>query len=291
MSSNDQTTERSAPPAPARRASVRVRVDRLRQSRRRSVIGMAELIGLMGSAVMLLAVVFTYLYFYSPAQSRLSTAQLERARLQQKLSDMQKEVETKGTTQDNIVHISQSLEKFENEHLTSRDEGRLTLYNALIQLIHSNNLRNTSGPSYTYLEAKDAATQQRAQTTTNKWQSLYPGIAVVVTVEGKYADLRHFIRDIEASHQFIVINAVELENATDTNSGLGAGTIVPEAPSIAPQSTMPRGKTPQAAAPPAATTQAAPSRSSLVSLRLDMAAYFRRGAGSEAGEQPADTTH
>jgi hypothetical protein len=264
MSSNGQTTEGNTP---ARRAPIRVRVDRLRQSRQRSIIGMAELVGLAGSAVMLLAVVFTYLYFYSPAESRLATAQNERARLQQKLSDMQKVVETKGTTQDSISLISQSLEKFEGEHLTGRDAGRVTLYNVLIQLIRSNNLRNTSGPAYTYLEEKDAETQQKARTTSNKWQSLYPGIGVVVTVEGQYANLRHFIRDIEASRQFIIINAVELENATDTNNVV-AGTTPPG---------------PAAAAAP-------PPRSSLVSLRVDLAAYFRRGGSSEVIEQPANAT-
>lgn len=293
MSSNDQTTERSA--GRARRTQVRVRLERLRATRQRSIIGMAELIGLAGSAIMLLAVIFTYLYFYSPAQSRLTTAQTERDRLQKKLSDMQKEVELKGTTEDNIVQISQSLEKFENEHLTSRDEGRVTLYNTLIQLIRSNNLRNTSGPAYTYLEAKDADSAQRPRTTSNKWQSLYPGIAAVVTVEGKYSDLRHFIRDIEASHQFIIINAIELENATDTNSSNGAGTLVPGVPTIEPGNPMarpgaqqtarpPQGVTPQTGTPQATTTPR--SSSALVSLKVDLAAYFRRAVGSETTEQP-----
>src|SRR2546421_2519188 len=263
MSSNGQTTEGHTP---ARRAPIRVRVDRLRQSRQRSIIGMAELVGLAGSAVMLLAVIFTYLYFFSPAQSRLATAQLERDRLQKKLSDMQKVVETKGTTQDSISRISQSLEKFEGEHLTGRDAGRVTLYNVLIQLIRSNNLRNTSGPAYTYLEEKDAAAQQKARTTSNKWQSLYPGIGVVVTVEGQYASLRHFIRDIEASHQFIIINAVELENATDTNN------VVATAP------------------PPGPPAAAAARGSSRISLRVDLADYFSRGAGSEEIKQPANAT-
>lgn len=274
MSSNNQTTERNTT---VRREQFRVRVERLRRSRQRSIVGMAELIGLAGSAVMLLAVVFTYLYFYSPAYSRLDAAQNERARQQQKLSDMQKEVETKGTTQDNISLISQSLEKFESEHLAGRDEGRVVLYNTLIQLIRSNNLRNTSGPSYNYLEAKDTDAPQKARTTSNKWQSLYPGIGVVVTVEGQYASLRHFIRDIEASHQFIIINAVELENATDTNNVVGAGTGVPGSPAT---------RTPEIITP----SQTATPRSSLVSLRVDMAAYFRRGTGSEAIEQPANVT-
>lgn len=254
--SKDQKMEKGAQ---VRRASVRTRVDKLRQSRQRSVIGISELAGLAGSAVMLLAVVFTYLYFYSPAQSRLATAQLERKRLQQKLSDLQKDVQIKGSTQENTSQISESLEKFEDDRLVGRDQGRITLYNTLIQLIRSNNLHNTSGPSYTSLEAKGAETAQTAKTTSTKWQSLYPGIAVTVTVEGQYPNLRRFVRDIESSNQFIIINAVELERAADTDSG-GSTTATPGS---APHST-------------------------LVSLRVDMAAYFRRdGGGGEVTEQPA----
>ncbi|HKQ99252.1 MAG TPA: GspMb/PilO family protein [Pyrinomonadaceae bacterium] len=255
--SDDQLTGKTAS---VRRKQIRVRVDRLRQSRQRSILGMAEIAGLAGSAVMLLAVVFVYLYFYSPAQSRLATAQLERARLQQNLSKLQKDVDVRGSTQDNINEISQSLEKFESERLVARDAGRLTLYNVFIQLIRSNGLRNTSGPVYNYLEAKDSGASQTAasRTVNSRWQSLYPGIAVTVTVEGQYANLRHFVRDIEASNQFIIINAVELERASDVE-----GSVVSAAP--------------EAVAPPA--------RPTLVSLRLDMAAYFRRDAGEEVIEQ------
>jgi Tfp pilus assembly protein PilO len=248
--------------AQGRRASVRIRVDKLRQSRQRSVIGIAELAGLMGSAIMLLAVIFTYLYFYSPSESRLATAQSERTRMQQKLSDLQKDVQIKGTAQDSVAQISDSLTKFEGDHLVGRDQGRVTLYNTLIQLIRANSLRNTSGPAYTYLEAKGAGATQTVRTGNSKWQSLYPGIGVTVTVEGQYANLRHFVRDIESSNQFIIINAVELERAADSDAG--------------------------ASVPGAAAPAAAP-RSTLVSLRVDLAAYFRRDASVVATEQPAGT--
>lgn len=257
MSEPSATEKTSAP----RREKIRVRVDKLRQSRQRSIFGVAEIIGLMGSAVMLLAVVFVYLYFYSPAESRLATAQLERARLHQKLSVLQKDIDLQGSTQDNISQISQSIDEFENERLIGRNEGRITLYNVLIQQIRSNKLRNTSGPVYNYLESKDTSASQTAsaRTVNTKWQSLYPGISVTVTVEGQYANLRQFVRDIESSNQFIIINAVELERASDADT---------------PVSGAPQG-----------------ARSTLVSLRLDMAAYYRRDAASgEMTEQPASAT-
>lgn len=260
--SDEQTTEKIVSP---RRTAMRLRVDKLRQSRQRSILGVPEIIGLASSAVMLLSVIFVYLYFYTPAEARLVTAQLERARLQDRLSTLQRDIDVKGSAQDNITQISQSLESFESERLTGRNEGRITLYNVLIQLIRSNSLRNTSGPVYSYLEAKGAGGAQTAssRTVNSRWQSLYPGIGVTVTVEGQYANLRHFVRDIEASNQFIIINAVELERASDAETS---------ASSVG-----------GAAAP----------RSTLVSLRLDMAAYFRRDAAAAGGdviEQPASAT-
>jgi Type II secretion system (T2SS), protein M subtype b len=256
--SDPTVTEKKIAP---RREKIRVRVDKLRQSRQRSILGVAEIAGLMGSAVMLLAVVFVYLYFYSPAESRLATAQLERARLREKLSTLQKDIDLQGSTQDNISQISQSIEEFESERLTGRSEGRITLYNVLIQHIRSNKLLNTSGPVYNYLESKSANASQTAaaRTVNSRWQSLYPGIGVTVTVEGQYANLRHFVRDIESSNQFIIINAVELERASDVETSASG-----------------------------ASQQNA--RSTLVSLRLDMAAYFRREASGEMTEQPASAT-
>jgi hypothetical protein len=246
-----------------RRVQIRARVDRLRQSRQRSVLGVAEIAGLAGSAVMLLAVIVFYFYFYIPAGARLKAAQIDRDRQQERLRELHKTIEVRDTAQDAIAKINQSLDDFENGRLTTRAEGRISLYNTLIQLMRGNNLRNTSGPVYNYLESKVAGAQQSAtaRTVSSRWQSLYPGIAVTVTVEGQYASLRRFVRDIESSNQFIIINAVELERASD------AGLVVAEGETAAPRNT-------------------------LVSLRLDMAAYYRRDAPGEEvlTEQPAGET-
>lgn len=274
--SKEQATEKKTPP---RREKIRVRVDRLRQSRQRSTVGVAELVGLAGSAIMLLAVLFAYLSYYSPAQSRLAKAEIDRDSLQRKLTEAKRNLDTKGSAQESVARISESLDKFENEKLTGRDEGRLTLYNRLIQLIRSNNLRNTSGPAYTYLEARGENQNQGPRLGNAKWQSLYPGISVTVTVEGQYANLRRFVRDIESSSQFIIINAVELERAGDEGSLVTAAPVAAPAPGIATPA-APRANAPGNAVAPVGT------RSNLVSLKVDMAAYYRREGSSEVITQP-----
>ena len=59
----------------------------------------------------------------------------------------------------------------------------------------------------------------------------------MVTVEGQYQDIRRFIRDVEHSKQFVVINQVELQRANENNSSAasaeGAAVAVPVARSSA----------------------------------------------------------
>jgi hypothetical protein len=153
--------------------------------------------------------------------------------------------------------ISDSLNDFENYRLIERGGGRMMLYDDLNQLIHSNGLRNTSGPTYTTLESLGTRTAQAAATAgansaATKWQSVYPGIAVNVTVEGPYQNIRHFVRDIEVGKQFIIINAVELERATESNSQPAEGAGKPA--------------------------------NQLVSLRMDLAVYFQKA--TQTTEQP-----
>jgi len=75
------------------------------------------------------------------------------------------------------------------EKVSSEAAGRMSLYTVLNKLIKSNGLRNTAGPTYAPLDP--VGTKQQAQLTVTaekqsnaKWQSIYPGIAVSVTVEG-----------------------------------------------------------------------------------------------------------
>jgi hypothetical protein len=173
-----------------------------------------------------------------------------------------------------VTTINESLQRFENERLADRSEGRMALYTQLNDLIRRNSLRNTAGPNYVALQPLGAEDQQqqganvaaRQRSGNAKWQSTYPGIGVNTTVEGAYQNLRRFIRDIESSKQFIVINAVELESIKDTEA---PPPIVSNAPPGMPGEIGTRIPVPSA-------------RGTLVSLRLDMAVYFKRGAEPEA---------
>jgi len=241
-----------ASPRPLARDRIHVRLNRLLVSRQRRMFGIAEMIGLAGSALILIAVIISYFYFLMPARSRLASLQLERSRLQNQLRNEEDVVRQDQSTEATVENIRQSLDDFESKRLTGRNQGRMDLYHVLNEIIRKNGLRNTSGPTYTTLDPAGSKTSVSAvKSASTKWQSVYPGIAISLTVEGQYQNLRRFVRDVEASKQFIIINAVELERATETN----------------------------VAAPDGGST--AGVRGSLVSLHLDMATYFRRGTGED----------
>ena len=220
--------------------------------------------------MLLFAAIFSYLFLLVPQRSRLQALNSEGEELKRMLKATEGVIGERKDTQARVSDILTSLDRFEIDHLGLASSGTKTVYEELNRLIIKNKLRISGGINYTQLEetapGADAAQARRRtgqETATRVVQSVFPGIGVSLTVEGTYANLRHFIRDIEADRQFVVVNTVELEGVTDSN----APTIT--APLVGPESVE-------------AQPSAGPSRGALVSLHLDMAAYFRRaGAATE----------
>ena len=263
----------------ARRRQIPISLGQLKRTPVLNVIGVPELIGLVAAALLALITVFAYFYFFVPSHSRLNSARLERDRLQGQLQASQKNVQETTSTSKAVNDIDASLENFENKWLAARDTGRMSLYTTLNNLIRSNGLRNTAGPSYTALDP--LGTKQQVQPTASaekqsnaKWQTIYPGIAVTVTVEGPYQKVWHFVRDLETNRHFLIINAVELESVTH----FGAVTESPETEPVPTVNRNGRG------APPVAASDSSKGRDALVSLRLDLTTYFRQG-GSESASK------
>jgi Tfp pilus assembly protein PilO len=289
------------------RAALRARLDSLQITRRRGALGLPEAVALGAAAVLLVLAVFSYLFLLVPQRSRLQSLETERNDLQRLLKSEETMIGGRKDTQQRVGEILASLNDFEVEHL-----GQPSSVNNVIaelnRLILRNGLRISGGISYTQLQEtapgeQKNQPQRRAggeQGEARVVQSIFPGIGITLTVEGTYANLRRFIRDIEADRQFVVVNTVELEGVSDSGAGLAPGAAAPESAPMNPTSpasptspmsrTSPRGApapampvNPEGGPPPGAQASAppaAPARGALVSLRLDMAAYFRRAAAA-----------
>lgn len=230
-----------------------MRMSEFLDSRRGKMFGVAEVVALVGSCFILSMVLLSNLYFLVPARSRVASLKNDRQQTLTNLETLVKLVGNNQNTKDSVDRIATSLDDFETKYLSRVDQGRLDLYDELNQLILKNSVRNTSGPTYTTLDPSGTKSTS-GKTVATKWQSFYPGIAVMVTVEGEYQNVRHFIRDVERSKQFVVINEVELQRASQ-NSG---------------PATLEAG----------GSAAGSGTRASLVTLQLNMATYFQR-AGAE----------
>ena len=246
--------------AAPRTVQYKQRLTTFRDSRRGKMFGVSEVAALAGSCLVLLLVLLSYLYFLVPARSRVSSLNEDKTRLQSNLKTLGGVVVKEKTTKDQVDQIAASLTGFESSFLPRADQGRLDLYDELNQLIVKNGLRNTSGPAYTALEPTGTKSVG-GRTTTTKWQSFYPGIAVLVTVEGQYQDIRRFVRDLERSKQFVVINQVELQRANENSGPVSAEGG--------------EGATPAAGSG---------GRGSLISLQLNLATYFQRESAAGNGQ-------
>jgi len=242
-----------------------------------------EIAALGVAALLLLTAVLSYLFLYAPQRSRKLALETERDELQRRLKTQQASLGEGQDTQQRVSQILTSLDRFEIENLGQSSSGTKTVIEEMNRLIVKDGIRISGGVSFTQLQetvpgAEQNQTQRREEGAQRVVQSVFPGIGITLTVEGTYQNLRRFVRDIEADHQFVVIDAVELEGVTDSNSSApsAATAAVPQGPITL------QGQPGSAQVPPP--VPSTPSRGALVSLRLDMAAYFRR-ANTQAASQ------
>jgi Tfp pilus assembly protein PilO len=237
--------------ADARREQIASRLAQLRKSRRTSFLGVPEIVAL-SVAVALLAIAFAA-YFLLLVPERLNLASLERERqqLQTQIRSAGENREEKRGVGETVDKIRQSLTHFETEALNPREGSEHELDRELNQMVQRSGVAR---PQFSFIYQDDTQTgasqqsQQRVASnlsgSARRRQTVFPATDISLTIEGNYANLRRFIRALESSPHFVVINGVQLEGMNDTSGNA--------------------------------------SRAALVSLRLDMSAYFRRSTSSSA---------
>ncbi len=237
----------------------------------------------------ILTVILLFIFLVLPAKKELEQNRAERDRLERELTTARSRYGTITSTEERVARLISSVNDFETRFLPIASNGRNALYQRINGLIAAYGLVNSSGPDYAPLEIADSGSSNQSSEEESgraKFQSIFPGVYVTMTVEGSYQNLRRFIREIETSDQFVVVSAVELEpsdnnekeNQTTTarinnvqispiNQNETSGTAFPGQPGqvAAQPQTQPRPK-----------AVSGKTHGETVSLRLEMAAYFRR---------------
>lgn len=246
----------------------------------------------------ILTVILLFVFLVLPAKKELEQNRAESDRLERELTTARSRYGTITSTEEQVARLVSSVNDFETRFLPIATNGRTALYQRINGLISAYGLINTSGPDYAPLEIADGRNQASEEESGRaKFQSIFPGAYVTMTVEGSYQNLRRFIREVETSNQFIVISAIELEPSetkekeaqTATQASLNNGQVspvvqnnpigaqqmprqIPIQPQMQPQ--MPQTQMPQTLARP--TPPRGKTHGETVTLRLEMAAYFRR---------------
>lgn len=245
--------------------------------------GVSEIAAVGLGMLALLSVILLYMFLVLPKQRELEANRAKRDKLEQDFISANQKYGSITTTEKRVAELITSVEDFETLHLRPILIGKSAIYQQINGLIAANGLTNTSGPNYAVLEINTQSNngQQAAKESGRaKFQSLFPGDYVTMTLEGPYQNLRRFIKQIETSNQFIVISTIQIEPAesedkNNSNQQVAqqqqnqpqpndAGRINYQNPTIqteaSPKPKVPRGK----------------NHGEIVSLRIEMAAYYRR---------------
>jgi hypothetical protein len=199
------------------------RIDVVPKDRPRKVYagmwGQSEIATVGLGMLAILAVVILVVLVVLPAQKELEKNKAERDRLETELIASRGKYGAITTTEARVAELIASVDEFESRFLPVATIGKSALYQRINGLIGAYGLVNTTGPDYAPLEISDSRRGQETQSERgrSKFQSLFPGVYITMTVEGSYQNLRRFIREMETGNQFVVISAVELEPSQSEN--------------------------------------------------------------------------
>lgn len=239
------------------RRQLQERLARFRGQRRTGMLGVPEAVALAAACALLAVAAASYFLLLVPARLRLNGLETERAQLQTQIRAATENRDTRVSAGDRVAEILRSLEQFETGALAPRDASINSLYEELTEKPRRNGLARAQ---FSFIhqdeqaQAAQGAQQQRASAanlsgSARRRQAVFPSTDISLNIEGSYGNVRRFVRDVERSSRFVVINGIQLEGLNESGEGAAA-------------------------------------RGALVTLRLDMSAYFRRGGGMTGGATP-----
>lgn len=260
--------------------------------------GQAEIATVGMAMLAVLAAILLYVFLVVPSNRQLERDRAARDRLETEQISAKAKYGDITSTESQVTKLVTSVNDFETNNLAISTIGKNSLYQRLNSLIAAYGLVNTSGPDYAPLEMADQnnGPQTDEERGRAKYRSIFPGIYVTMTVEGSYQNLRRFIADIERGNDFVVISSVQLEPSDSeaskeqpTETQVRSNPQMPNysaAPIITGQNPTMNPNVRVAQPQPQFQRPKGKTHGEVVSLRLEMAAYFRR-TGSAPAPEPA----
>lgn len=169
-----------------------------------------ELAALILSLAAIGGVLGYYLKSLTPVQTQLARVQKE--------VDEQKSVVTvfgkEGPSQKEKVKLAtDSLSAFRSGWLKPYNQGRIAAINEINGLVKSDEVHLTSGLSLAMVTNKAGSKDKVASKRKKNGEFLldvYPRVQMTFVVLGDYKHIRKFLKDLQASKQFLVINSISI---------------------------------------------------------------------------------
>jgi len=243
-------------------------------------------------ALLVLAILYFFLVVPSNRQLARHRDELDNLSADQMAADARFGDITSTETQ--VTKLISSEENFEANYLPPMASGRNELYQRLNGLIAAYGLVNTAGPDYSPLDASEKqqqpgeqSQQENERTGRDRFRSLFPGIYVSMTVEGSYQNIRRFIKELESGRDFVVVSTVQLEPSDNTDKEGNSPAVQQPVQQQQPAASGFPAVNPGMRVNPNAGPQVSQvdnlrpgdrgkTHGQIVSLHLELAAYFRR---------------
>lgn len=241
--------------------------------------GPVEIAVVGAASLAVLAALVAYFLFTLPQKRELERNLATRDRLEAELTSARSKYGDITNIEAHVAKLVSSVDEFESSYLPVASNGRTALYQKLNGLIAAYGLVNTTGPDYSPLDiADDGGGESSEERGRSRFRSLFPGTYVTMTLEGPYSNLRRFIRDIETGSDFVIISAIELEPSDNQSAANRTVDQVgqqdsPDGPPFTQDQPVRR--------------QSGRTLGQVVSLRMEMAAYFKR-PGMELSSAPME---
>lgn len=213
----------------------RLRLD-LKSFKAPSVVHTLRATEVVAAGLTLGFVILVVLYYFlalAPVLDRLATVQKEAADQLKLIAAQPPTAHGAPSQKQQIQAAKDSLATFEADHLKPMAQGRIDMINEINQVARTDNLHLGSGIEMrvTYRAASSVDSESQGSKKKKEIESLdvFPRVQFHFVVRGEYKDLRKFIRDLEASKQYIIVDSVNLSTAEQRQGrgGKGAAPVVP----------------------------------------------------------------
>jgi hypothetical protein len=194
----------------------------------------AEMIAAGIGLGLIVLVILYYFLSLAPVDERLKSVEKDAAEQSNIIKPTSTPASKTGPSQkEQIQEAKNSLSEFEGSSLKPMEQGRIDLINEINQLAKADKLRLGSGiemhATYRAAGLSDSEAQGSKKKKDSDSLDVFPRVQFHFVVRGEYPDLRKFLRDLESSKQYVVVDSVNLSNS-EQKQGRGSKAAAQMAP-------------------------------------------------------------